>query len=64
MTDFDEKQMKILSGSFSRIADAVGCTPKYVSLIIHGRRPAKANTAKAVVAKAKEVLEVLQPCDL
>ncbi|MGV8095576.1 MAG: hypothetical protein AB2L24_27305 [Mangrovibacterium sp.] len=61
MTDFNEKQIKVLVGSFSRIAALIGCTPRYVSMIIHGQRKSNSKVAKAVKEKAKEILEVLMP---
>lgn len=63
MTEFDQKQVKILKGSFTRIAALVGCTPEYVAMIIKSKRPCKAKTARAVIEKANELLAVLMPAD-
>lgn len=61
MTVFNEKQIKVLRGSFSRIAAIAGCSPRYVSMIVNNQR--KSNSRKAIIVKekAKEVLEVLMP---
>ena len=63
MPYFDQKQIKILKGSFTRIAALVGCTPEYVAMVVKSKRPCRAKTAKAVIEKAKEVLAVLTPAD-
>lgn len=61
MTVFNEKQIKVLTGSFSRIAAITGCTPRYVSMIVHNQRKSKSKLAQAVTEKAKEILSVLMP---
>jgi|GEM_PF-6186436 len=61
MTVFNEKQIKVLTGSFSRIAAITGCTPRYVSMIIHNQRRSNSKMAMTVKEKAREILSVLMP---
>lgn len=66
MIEFSEKQIEVLSGNFSRIGKAVGCTREYVSKVIRGKVKTKRKSpkAKAVVGKANELLAVFEPQEI
>lgn len=63
MIDFDQKQIEILCGLYTSIAKAIGCTPRYVVMVINGERKGRGKMAKKVLAKANELLKVLQPSE-
>lgn len=63
MTVFDENQIKFLRGSYSKIASLEQCTPQYVKMVLIGKRSATGKKASKVIAKANELLAVLQPIE-
>lgn len=61
MTEFDQKQIKILTGNFRTIGKTCGCTREYAMKIIKGEITCDGPKAKAIKEKANELLKVLTP---
>lgn len=65
MVHFSEKQIDLLRGNHTKIANKVGCTREYVAKVLAGIVGNKRNgiKAEAVKKKAKELLEILEPAN-
>jgi len=63
MTNFNTTQIKILKGTYSTIAQSIGCTREYVAMVIKNKRGNKRSgpTADAIRQKANDLLAVLDP---
>jgi hypothetical protein len=61
MIDFDEKQIKILTGNFKTIGKSCGCTREYVMKILKGQQKSNGPKAQAVREKATDLLKVITP---
>lgn len=61
MTDFDQKQMKTLKRCFTSIAERVGCSRYYVSLVLNNRVTRNTKITREVRETALKLLAILQP---
>lgn len=59
MANFNQNQIKSLTGNFKNIGKACGCTREYAMKIIKGQRVHNGKKSKAVIEKANELLKVL-----
>ena len=60
MLDFDKKQMEMLKGNYSLLAESCGVSREYVKLVLTGKRNTVSPKAQEIVEKAKSIVDILK----
>lgn len=62
--ELNEMQIKLLRGSFPKIASKVDCSTKYVSMVVNGKvEDRDTELVKSIEKEASELLSFFQPLD-
>lgn len=57
--DFNQKQIELLKGKYSIIANSCGVTREYVKLVLTGKRGQNSKKAKEIISKSISISEIL-----
>lgn len=60
MVVFDKKQIKILRGNLTTIAESLDCSLQYVIKVVKNRSPQESELSKNIIAKCQSILNVFE----